>query len=150
MTDPKKEQKKELKLTKQEIIRNEKVTKLSTTDEFANKMKTTQGVEMNKETGKGTPIKQKRRIQVAKKGSGKNTRVIGEDGSVLYQASPGTAKEKAMLKKLKNQEADTNRRRSNNADVVNYQTGDGEGNRVYDSKLAAQTAKKIFIKKKKQ
>lgn len=151
MTDPKKKKSdEELKLPPDEVARNKKVKEMSTTKPFADKLKKTQGLDVNSETGKAKPIVQKRRIQVAKPFSGKNTRVIGEDGSVLYEARPGTTKEKAMLKKLKNQESDTNRRRSMNADTVNYQTGDEEGNRVYDKKLAEQGKKKTMLVKKRR
>ena len=138
--------KKELLLSREELERNAKVKELSTTPNFAKNIQETQGVIMNKE-GKGTPKIQNRKIQIAKPGSGKKTRVIGEDGSVLYEAEPGSAKEKEMLRRLKAQQADTNRRRSNAADVVNYQTGDGPGNRVYDEKLFQQENKRVIVKR---
>lgn len=137
--------KEDLKLTKQEQDRNASVTKQSTTKEFAKNAKETQGIEMNDE-GKAKPIVQKRKIQYAKPGSGKKTRVIGEDGSVLYELEPGSEKEKIILKRVKNQESDTNKRREHNADVVNYQTGDTEGNKVYEKKLSEQ-GMKVRIKK---
>ena len=137
--------KEDLKLTKQEQDRNASVTKQSTTKEFAKNAKETQGIEMNDE-GKAKPIVQKRKIQYAKPGSGKKTRVIGEDGSVLYELEPGSEKEKIILKRVKNQESDTNKRREHNADVVNYQTGDTEGNKVYEKKLFEQGTK-VRIKK---
>ena len=140
------EKENELLLNKQELERNAKVTKQSTTPEFAKNMKETQGVIMNKE-GKATPKIQNRNIQIAKPGSGQKTRVIGEDRSVIAEADPGTAQEKEMIRKVKAQEADTNRRRSNAADVVNYQTGDGKGNRVYDEKLNQQKNRKVIIRK---
>ena len=148
MLPPKKKTQEELLLSKQELERNAKVTKLSTTPEFADKMKKTQGVIMDKE-GKGTAKVQNRKILIAKPLSGKKTQVIGEDGTVLYEAEPGSAKEKEMLRKLKAQQGDTNRRRTNAADVVNYQTGDGPGNRVYDEKKKIQDSrsKKVYIKK---
>lgn len=128
--------KKELKLTPEEVQRLKKIRERQDTPEFKETVKNTQGVKV--ENGKAEAITQKRKIQVAKPGSGKNTRVIGEDGSVIYEAQPGSKKEKEMLLKLKRQEADTNFRRKYNADVVNYQLGEEEGNKVYDKKLAQQ------------
>ena len=136
----------ELLITKEEQDRNASVTKQSTTDEFKKNVKDMQKVEVG-EDGKAKPIIQQRKIQIAKPGSGKKTRVIGEDGSVLYELEPGSDKEKAILQKIKLQEKDTNNRRQKNADVMNYQTGDTDGNRVYDEKLKAQGSRKVIIKK---
>lgn len=136
----------ELLLTREEQKRNASVTKQSTTDEFKKNAKDMQKVEVDSE-GKAKPIIQKRKIQIAKPGSGKKTRVIGEDGSVLYELQPGSDKEKAILQKIRLQERDTNARRTRAADVMNYQTGDTEGNRVYDEKLKAQGSRKVIIKK---
>jgi hypothetical protein len=138
--------KKELKLTKEEQERNASVTMQSTSSQFKDNAKEMQKLEVDSE-GKATPIVQKRKIQIAKPGSGKKTRIIGEDGSVLYELEPGSDKEKAMLQKIRLQEKDTNIRRQKSADVMNYQTGDTEGNRVYDEKLKAQGSKKVIIKK---
>lgn len=138
--------KKELKLTKEEAERNASVTKQSTTDEFKKNAKDMQKVEVDSD-GKAKPIVQKRKIQIAKPGSGKKTRIIGEDGSVLQELEPGSDKEKAMLQKVRLQERDTNARRTKSAEVMNYQTGDTEGNRVYDEKLKAQGSRKVMIKK---
>ena len=102
--------KRELRLTKEEQDRNASVTKQSTTDEFKKNAKEMQKVEVG-EDSKAKPIIQKRKIQIAKPGSGKKTRVIGEDGSVLYELEPGSDKEKAILQKIRNQERDTNIRR---------------------------------------
>lgn len=136
----------ELLLTKEEEKRNASVTKQSTTDEFKKNAKETQKVDVG-EDGKAKPIIQKRKIQFAKPGSGKKTRIIGEDGSILQELEPGSDKEKAMVRKVKLQERDTNARRTRAAEVMNYQTGDTEGNRVYDEKLKAQGSKKVIIKK---
>ena len=141
--------KRELRLTKEEQDRNASVTKQSTTDEFKKNAKEMQKVEVG-EDGKAKPIIQKRKIQIAKPGSGKKTRVIGEDGSVLYELEPGSAKEKEMIRKVRAQEADTNARRQRAADVMNYQTGDTDGNRVFEEKYAAQQSrptKKVIVKK---
>lgn len=141
--------KKELKLTKQEEERNASVTKQSTTDEFKKNAKEMQKVEVG-EDGKAKPIIQKRKIQIAKPGSGKKTRIIGEDGSVLQELEPGSDKEKAMLQKVRLQERDTNARRTKSAEVMNYQTGDTDGNRVFEEKYAAQQSKptkKVIVKK---
>lgn len=138
--------KEELKLSKEEQKRNEKVKKESTTDNFKDNAKKNQKLEIDSE-GKAKPIIQKRKIQIAKPLSGKKTRIIGEDGSVLYELEPGSSKEKEILRKIKLQELDTNKRRQRAADVMNYQTGDEEGNPVYDDKLNAQTYKKVFFKK---
>ena len=127
-----------LRLSDKEIDQNRKVIALSKTKPFADKMVKTQGVIMNPETGKADAKIQQRRIQQAKPGSGKNTRVIGEDGSILYEAPAGSKKEKEMLRKVRNQEADTNARRNNKKDIVNFQTGDRAGNAVYDRKMDAQ------------
>lgn len=137
--------KEDLKLTKQEQDRNASVTKQSTTKEFAKNIKETQGLEMDN-NGKAKPIIQKRKIQFAKPGSGKKTRIIGEDGSILHELEPGSEKEKLILRRVKNQESDTNKRRQHNTDVVNYQTGDTDGNKVYEKKLAEQ-GMKVKIKK---
>lgn len=137
---------KELLLTREEEKRNASVTKQSTTDEFKKNAKDMQKVEVDSD-GKAKPIVQKRKIQIAKPGSGKKTRVIGEDGSVLYELQPGSDKEKAILQKIRLQEKDTNIRRTRASEVMNYQTGDTEGNRVYDEKLKAQGSRKVIIKK---
>ena len=137
--------KEDLKLTKQEQDRNASVTKQSTTDEFKKNAKDMQKVEVDSD-GKAKPIVQKRRIEIAKPGSGKKTRIIGEDGSILHELEPGSEKEKLILRRVKNQESDTNKRRQHNADVINYQTGDTDGNKVYEKKLAEQ-GMKVKIKK---
>jgi hypothetical protein len=85
---------------KEEKKRNASVTNQSTTDEFKKNARETQRLEID-EKGKATPIVQKRKIQIAKPGSGKKTRVIGEDGSVLYELEPGSEKEKAMMERRK-------------------------------------------------
>ena len=103
------------------------------------------------EDGKAKPIIQKRKIQIAKPYSGKKTRVIGEDGSVLYELEPGSDKEKAILQKIRLQEKDTNARRTKSAEVINYQTGDTDGNRVFEEKIAIQESrpvKKVVVVKK--
>lgn len=152
MEQPKKELKlksqsdRELLLTREEQDRNASVTKQSTTDEFKKNAKDMYKVEVDSD-GKAKPIVQKRKIQIAKPGSGKKTRVIGEDGSVLYELEPGSEKEKQMIRKVRAQEADTNARRQRSADVMNYQTGDTDGNPVYDEKLKAQGSRKVIIKK---
>lgn len=146
MTDPKKNTKPdELLRTAEEKARNKSVTEQSTTKEFAKNAKEVQGIAMD-ENGKAKPIIQKRKIQQAKPGSGKKTRVIGEDGSVLYELEPGSDKEKRILYKIRLQEEDTNKRREHNADVVNQQTGDTNGNPVYEKKLKEQTSR-VRIKK---
>lgn len=136
----------ELLITKEEQDRNASVTKQSTTDEFKKNAKEVEKLEVD-EKGKAKPIVQKRKIQIAKPGSGKKTRIIGEDGSVLYELEPGSDKEKEMIRKVRAQEADTNARRQRAADVMNYQTGDTTGNPVYDDKLKAQQSRKVFIKR---
>ena len=136
----------ELLITKEEAERNASVTKQSTTDEFKKNAKDMQKVEIDS-NGKAKPIIQKRRIEIAKPHSGKKTRVIGEDGSVLYELEPGSDKEKAILQKVRLQERDTNARRTKSAEVMNYQTGDTDGNRVFDEKLKAQGSRKVIIKK---
>ena len=139
----------ELLLTREEQKRNASVTKQSTTDEFKKNAKDMQKVEVDSD-GKAKPIIQKRKILIAKPGSGKKTTVIGEDGSVLYELEPGSEKEKQMIRKVRAQEADTNARRQRSADVMNYQTGDTDGNRVFEEKYAAQQSrptKKVIVKK---
>lgn len=139
----------ELLITKEEQDRNASVTKQSTTDEFKKNAKEMQKVEVG-EDGKAKPIIQKRKIQFAKPGSGKKTRIIGEDGSVLQELEPGSDKEKAMIRKVRLQERDTNARRTKSAEVMNYQTGDTDGNRVFEEKYAAQQSKptkKVIVKK---
>lgn len=139
----------ELLITKEESDRNASVTKQSTTDEFKKNVKETQGLEVD-EKGKATAKVQRRRIEIAKPGSGKKTRVIGEDGSVLYELDPGTDQEKRILQKVRLQERDTNNRRQRNADVANYQTGDTDGNRVFEERYAAQQSRptrKVIVKK---
>ena len=136
----------ELLITQEEQDRNASVTKQSTTDEFKKNAKEVEKLEVD-EKGKAKPIVQKRKIQIAKPGSGKKTRIIGEDGSVLYELEPGSDKEKEMIRKVRAQEADTNARRQRAADVMNYQTGDTTGNPVYDDKLKAQQSRKVFIKR---
>ena len=136
----------ELLITKEEQDRNASVTKQSTTDEFKKNAKEMQKLEIDS-NGKAKPIIQKRRIEIAKPHSGKKTRVIGEDGSVLYELEPGSDKEKATLQKVRLQERDTNARRTKSAEVMNYQTGDTDGNRVFDEKLKAQGSRKVIIKK---
>ena len=139
----------ELLITKEEQDRNASVTKQSTTDEFKKNAKEMQKVEVG-EDGKAKPIIQKRKIQIAKPHSGKKTIVWGEDGSKLYELEPGSDKEKAILQKIRNQERDTNIRRQRAADVMNYQTGDTDGNRVFEEKYATQQSrptKKVIVKK---
>jgi hypothetical protein len=139
----------ELLITKEEADRNASVTKQSTTDEFKKNVKETQGLEVD-EKGKATAKNQRRRIEIAKPGSGKKTRVIGEDGSVLYELDPGTDQEKRILQKIRLQEKDTNSRRQKNADVVNYQTGDTDSNRVFEERFDAQQSRptrKVIVKK---
>ena len=140
----------ELLITKEEQDRNASVTKQSTTDEFKKNAKDMQKVEVDSD-GKAKPIVQKRKIQIAKPGSGKKTRVIGEDGSVLYELEPGSDKEKATLQKVRLQERDTNARRTKSAEVMNYQTGDTDNNRVFEERYDAQNsrkpAKKVIVKK---
>lgn len=141
--------KKDLRLTKEEQDRNSSVTKQSTTSTFANNVKETQKVEVNSE-GKANPITQKRKIQFAKPGSGKKTRIIAEDGSVLHELEPGSDKEKEMIRRVRAQEADTNARRKKSAEVINYQTGDTDGNRVFEERYNTQNPtpkKKVIIKK---
>ena len=140
----------ELLITKEEADRNASVTKQSTTDEFKKNIKDFSKVEIDS-NGKAKPIIQKRRIEIAKPYSGKKTRVIGEDGSVLYELEPGSDKEKAILQKVRLQERDTNDRRKKATDVINYQTGDTDGNRVFEERYDAQNsrkhAKKVIVKK---
>lgn len=139
----------ELRLTKEEKDRNASVKKQSTTQEFRENAEKAEKLEVNEE-GKATPINQRRRIQIAKPGSGKKTRIIGEDGSVLYELEPGSEKEKQMIRKVRAQEADTNARRQRSADVMNYQTGDTDGNRVFEERYAAQQSRpvrKVIVKK---
>ncbi len=140
----------ELLLSREEQDRNASVTKQSTTDEFKKNAKDMQKVEIDS-NGKAKPIIQKRRIEIAKPHSGKKTRVIGEDGSVLYELEPGSDKEKAILQKVRLQERDTNARRTKSAEVMNYQTGDTDGNRVFEERYDAQNsrkpAKKVIVKK---
>ena len=140
----------ELLITKEEAERNASVTKQSTTDEFKKNIKDFSKVEIDS-NGKAKPIIQKRRIEIAKPYSGKKTIVYGEDGSVLYELDPGTDKEKAILQKIRLQEKDTNNRRQKVTDVHNYQTGDTDGNRVFEERYDAQNsrkpAKKVIVKK---
>ena len=140
----------ELLLTREEQDRNASVTKQSTTDEFKKNASEMQNLNVDKD-GKATGKVQKRRIEIAKPGSGKKTRVIGEDGSVLYELEPGSDKEKATLQKVRLQERDTNARRTKSAEVMNYQTGDTDGNRVfeerYDTQNSRKPAKKVIVKK---
>ena len=136
----------ELLLSKEEQDRNASVTKQSTTDKFKKNIKDFSKVEIDS-NGKAKPIIQKRRIEIAKPYSGKKTIVYGEDGSVLYELDPGTDEEKRILQKIRLQEKDTNNRRQKVTDVHNYQTGDTDGNRVYDEKLKAQGSRKVIIKK---
>ena len=155
MEQPKKELKKsetgrELLLTREEQDRNAIVTKQSTTDKFKKNAKDLYKVDVG-EDGKAKPIIQKRKIEIAKPYSGKKTRVIGEDGSVLYELEPGSDKEKAILQKVRLQEKDTNARRTKSAEVMNFQTGDTDGNRVFEERYDAQNsrkhAKKVIVKK---
>jgi len=139
----------ELLITKEEAERNASVTKQSTTDEFKKNASEMQNLNVDKE-GKATIKVQRRRIEIAKPGSGKKTRIIGEDGSVLQELEPGSDKEKEMIRKVRAQEADTNKRRTRAADVMNYQTGDTDCNRVFEEKYAAQQSrptKKVIVKK---
>jgi hypothetical protein len=140
----------EILITKKEQDRNASVTKQSTTDEFKKNAKEMQKVEVDSE-GKAKPIIQQRRIQVAKPGSGKKTIVYGEDRSVLYELEPGSDKEKAILQKIRLQERDTNNRRTRASEVMNYQTGDTDNNRVFEERYDAQNsrkpAKKVIVKK---
>ena len=56
-----------------------------------------------------------------------------------------------MIRKVREQEADTNARRQRAADVMNYQTGDTDGNRVFEEKIAIQESrpvKKVVVVKK--
>lgn len=123
-------------LTPEEIEINRSVTEQSTTEEFSKEAKEAYRVDMK--DGKAEPINQGRTVQYGDRLKGLKTRVIGEDKSVLEEAEQGSDKEKEMLRKLKNQEADTNKRRQNNADVINYQTGERGDNRVYQDKLREQ------------
>jgi hypothetical protein len=132
MTDPE-----ELKKSKAEQDRNSKVTALSKTESYKEEAEEKKRLKLD-DNGKARPIIQRRKIQIAKKGSGKKTRIFGEDGKVLYEATPGTAKEREMLRRHRNQEANTNNSRQKNADVMNYQTGDEKGNRVYEERIAIQ------------
>jgi len=141
MIDPKNE----LKLSKKEIESNNKVSKDSKTAGFKKDVEDVYRIKMD-DNLKSTPIVQKRKIQLAKEGSGKSSRVIGEDGSVLFEAKPGSIQEKEMFRKLKLQEGDTNARRQNNADFLNYQNGEEDGNPVYDKKLNDQK-KRVLIRK---
>ena len=139
----------ELLITKEEAERNASVTKQSTTDEFKKNASEMQNLNVDKE-GKATGKVQKRRIEIAKPGSGKKTRVYGEDRSVLYELEPGSDKEKAILQKIRLQERNTNNSRTRGAEVMNFQTGDTDGNRVFEEKYATQQSrptKKVIVKK---
>ena len=140
----------ELLITKEEAERNASVTKQSTTDEFKKNAKDMQKVEIDS-NGKAKSIIQKRRIEIAKPHSGKKTIVYGEDGSVLYELEPGTDKEKAILQKIRLQERNANNSRTRAAEVMNYQTGDTDNNRVFEERYDAQNsrkpAKKVIVKK---
>lgn len=140
----------ELLITKEEAERNASVTKQSTTDEFKKNASEMQNLNVDKE-GKATGKVQRRRIEIAKPGSGKKTRVYGEDRSVLYELEPGSDKEKAILQKIRLQERNTNNSRTRAAEVMNYQTGDTDNNRVFEERYDAQNsrkpAKKVIVKK---
>ena len=60
-------------------------------------------------------------------------------------------KEKAILQKIRLQERNANNSRTRAAEVMNYQTGDTDNNRVFEERYDAQNsrkpAKKVIVKK---
>ena len=122
----------ELELTLKEVQQRQKLSKDIKTDSFKKNIKDISGVNINDD--KATPIVQSRKV--VKGGPGVKTKVIAEDGTVASEAKAGSDEEKEMLRRLKNQEADTNKRRRYNSEYVNYQLGDE--NSVYEKKLREQ------------
>ena len=89
-------------------------------------------------SGQATPMAYEKKIIKAKVGSGQKTREFDSSGKVISEAVPGSDKEKELERKHKNLKDYTAERRGKQADVHNYQTGDTEGNPVYDKKFADQ------------
>ena len=126
----------ELELTLKEVQQRQKLSKDIKTDSFKEAIKDISGVNINDD--KATPIVQSRKV--VKGGPGVNTKVIAEDGTVASEARAGSDKEKEMLRKLKNQQNDTNKRRESNSEHLNYKLG--EENSLYQKKLREQEESK--------
>lgn len=126
----------ELELTEKEVQQRQKLSKDIKTDSFKKDVKDMSGVNINDD--KATPIVQSRKV--VKGGPGVNTKVIAEDGTVASEARAGSDKEKEMLRKLKNQQNDTNKRRESNSEHLNYKLG--EENSLYQKKLREQEESK--------
>lgn len=141
MDQPKKILKKEdseLRITAKELRQNKIVTEKSRTPEYKEFQKK-QGVDVNSDTGKSKPIIIKRRIDVAEKGSGKNTIVFAKDGkTIIKEIDPRDRTHNEQLAKIKRMDDFENKKRENKSNISNYQTGDREGNPYYDKKKLAQ------------
>lgn len=126
----------ELELTRKEVQQRQKLSKDIKTDSFKEATKEIAGVDINND--KATPIVQSRKVVAG--GPGVKTKVIAEDGTVSSEAKAGSDKEKEMLRKLKNQQNDTNKRRESNSEHLNYKLG--EENKLYQKKLREQEESK--------
>jgi hypothetical protein len=126
-----------LKGTEQERARNAKVAKLVKDPEYVAQKKK-EGVNIS-EGGIASPeIIKERKIVENKRGSGQTNKIYRADGSLYGEAQPGSKEWEELKRKERNERSSSNQGRTKTAEVMNYQTGDEYGNRVHDSKLAAQ------------
>lgn len=126
----------DLNYSKEDAKRNIIVKERSTTDPGREGMKGV-GVKLD-ESGKATPIAYEKKIVKAKVGSGQKTREFDAAGNVISEVVPGSKQETELERKHQNAKDYTKDRRQKTSDVHNYQTGEAEGNPVYERKLKDQ------------
>lgn len=128
----------ELRLTPEEESRNAKVTKMSKDKSYQEKMQKEAGLKID-DSGKSQPIPLKDyEIEENDRSTGKKSRILKSDKSVYGEAWKGTPEWDELVKKSKKERENSNKGRKRQSDVLNYQTGEKEGNVVYEDKMKTQ------------
>lgn len=157
MEQPKKEKKKpngqvvsgteDLKRRPEDIKSGKAFRKYVSKDSNRQKVEKKEGVTINPEN-KQTFIKEyEKTIQPATR-PGQDTRVFDESGKEVARARYGSQDEQKLKRKYRISKQTTETSRQKKADLYNYQLkGEGQGNRVYDERMAQQQKDKDKKKK---
>jgi len=78
-----------------------------------------QGINIDKTTNKATPDKHEVKIVKYGKGTTAKSKIIGTDGTVIYEGRDSEKGTQEAIRKIKNKVDDTLLRRGNNADYYN-------------------------------
>lgn len=125
----------EIELTPEEVRRNKIVKEKSTTEPQKESFKKTEGLDLDTKSGTTSPRPYEKKLQLAKQGSGKQSRLVDGGGKVLREAQPGSVEEKKLKAYYKQQKVHTESSRKEKSDVHNVQVGKGDKTEAYERKV---------------